>query len=39
MFNEYGGNRPWWLNDELDYATAVVRLQKLVETLREEYLY
>jgi hypothetical protein len=39
MFNEYGGNRPWWLNEDLDYPTTVHRLQKLVETLREEYLY
>jgi len=33
MFKQYGGNRPWWLNGDLDYPTAVNRLGEMVEFL------
>lgn len=36
MFKEYGSHsKPWWLNDDLDYPTAVTRLTNLVNFLKE----
>lgn len=40
MYMDYSsGNRPWWLNDDLDYPTAVNRLQNLVNSLRDSVVY
>ncbi len=38
MHREYGGSRPWWLNDDVDYPIAVTRLQKLVLLLKDDAL-
>jgi len=38
MYKEYGGSRPWWLSDDIDYPTAVTRLQKLVLLLKDDAL-
>lgn len=40
MFEEYSNSsRPWWLNSDLDYPTAVNRLEKLISSLRDEVYY
>lgn len=36
MYKEYNAHsKPWWLNEDLDYPTAVSRLRGLVDLLRD----
>ncbi len=35
MFDNYSGNKPWWLSEDLDYSIATQRLKKLVLSLQD----
>lgn len=36
MFKEYNStSKPWWLNEDLDYQTATLRLRRLAEFLSD----
>jgi len=36
MFKEFGSHsKPWWLNEDLDYLTAVSRMKSVVEYLKD----